>query len=114
MIKMISSGLSIDAHLQTPAVCPRCGKPHDTATNNNTAHECWCACTGLEMGVIDTTSTVSYGRCPHCGLPYESSVQECFCRDWQPSPKPEPLGWRCPGCKRVFAPNTKECNYCNG
>ena len=24
-----------------------------------------------------------------------------------------PSGWRCPGCSRVFAPDVKECGYCN-
>lgn len=61
--------------------------------------------------------------CPRCGLPYWSDYSPpaayCTCGvrgHFGIGHKPDglPVGWRCPGCSRVFAPDVKECGYCNG
>ena len=67
--------------------------------------------------------------CPRCGklvlptgVPYTTTQPICYCGndpvrrffDHTAPTEPAPAGWRCPSCGRVFSPNTRECNYCNG
>ena len=69
--------------VSTPAACPRCGKPYYPNNHSTDARICNC------------------------------EIKERWKDYRSPFDIQCPLGWRCPSCQRVFAPDIKECNYCN-
>ena len=68
-----------------------------------------------------TDATITYTRmdaCPRCVKQLwlcDYTDGQCTC-DYRENYNPSVpnLGWRCPGCQRVFAPSVEECKYCNG
>ena len=93
-------------HGNTPAACPRCGKPYAHAI-----HGCDCVIRKEEQ----TSHVCEYCGKPHMPIPtLELRGRYCSCVSYTTPTEPPPLGWRCPGCGRVFAPDVKECGYCNG
>lgn len=81
--------------IDTPAVCPRCGKPSSSTVMLDGDGKQYLVPTKYRTNELP--EGVWYGD--DIGGTKEISA---------------PPGWCCPGCDRVFSPNTKECNYCNG
>ena len=54
--------------------------------------------------------TPAPAACPRCGKQLDDKTKQwwdlCNCESVA-------VGWRCPGCQRVFAPGVEECGYCN-